>query len=128
MDEEIEKLLAILNSQTIRILPCFTDQAWDITDINFRIGLAEGPQISFRRETSESCCLSIRDEKGETYMHPVVIGSDEFIKCRNVAEAIFKLNSDAGYRNMVNDKIEVLLGNLVSLVQPIIARLPPKKN
>lgn len=124
MENEIEKLLATLDSSTINSLPCFYDQARSINDINFRIGLNEGPQISFRPETQEMYYLTIRDENQRMYQHPILIGSEHFMKCQKIRDVIYNLNRTSGYSEMVEQKIGILLTNVVNLVKPIIARLP----
>lgn len=128
MEQEIEKLLANLGSSTIKRLPYFLDQARDINDINFRIGLNEGPQISFKPETKELYYLTVRDENQRMYQHPISVNSDQFMKCQSIRDSIYSLNQDDAYRKMVNEKIEILLTNVVNLVKPIIARLPKEEN
>lgn len=128
MEQEIESLLANLDSPTINSLPCFIDQARNINDINFRIGLSEGPQISFRPETQEMYYLIIRDENQKDYHHPILIGSVQFMKCQKIRDAIYALNQTQGYSEMVDQKIGILLTNLVNIVKPIIARLPKENN
>jgi hypothetical protein len=123
MKQEIENLLANLDSPTINSLPCFLDQAKNIHDINFRIGLNEGPQISFSPETKELYYLTIRDENQRMYQHPILIGSEQFMKCQNIRDAIYTLNRTPGYSEMVKQKIGILLTNVVNIVKPIIARL-----
>ena len=124
MEQEIENLLANLDSSTINSLPCFLDQARNINDINFRIGLNEGPQVSFRPETQEMYYLTIRDENQRMYQHPILIGSEQFMKCQKIRNAIYALNQTVGYSEMVEQKIGILLTNVVNIVKPIIARLP----
>ena len=128
MEQEIENLLANLDSSTINSLPCFLDQARNINDINFRIGLSEGPQISFKPETQEMYYLTIRDENQKVYHHQILIGSEQFMKCQKIRDAIYALNQTQGYSEMVNQKIGILLTNVVNIVKPIIARLPKENN
>ncbi len=124
MEQEIENLLANLDSSTINSLPCFLDQARNINDINFRIGLNDGPQVSFRPETQEMYYLTIRDENQRMYQHPILIGSEQFMKCQKIRNAISALNQTEEYSKMVEQKIGILLTNVVNIVKPIIARLP----
>jgi len=128
MEQEIESLLANLDSSTINSLPCFIDQARNINDINFRIGLSEGPQISFKPETQEMYYLTIRDENQRIYQHPILIGSEQFMKCQKIRDAIYALNQTKGYSEMVEQKIGILLTNVVNIIKPIIARLPKETN
>lgn len=128
MEQEIENLLANIDSSTINKLPCFLDQARNISDINFRIGLNEGPQISFKPETEEMYYLTVRDESQKVYQHPITIGSEQFMKCQKIRDAIYSLNQNEEYRKMVNEKIGILLTNVANLVKPIIARLPKEES
>ncbi len=127
MHQAIEELLAILDSSTINHLPCFIEQARNINDINFRIGLSEGPQISFRQAAQEMYHLTVRDENHRTYQHPIIIGSEQFMKCQKIRDSIYALTQEEGYSKMREDKIEILLANVVNLVKPIIAKLPKEE-
>ncbi len=128
MEQEIENLLANLDSSTINSLPCFIDQATNINDINFRIGLSEGPQILFRPETQSIYYLIIRDENQKDYQHPILIGSEQFMKCQKIRDSIYTLNQTQGYAEMVDQKIGILLSNIVNIVKPIIAILQKEIN
>jgi len=92
--------------------------------MNFRIGLNDGPQILFKTDFKDVYTLNFRDEKGEVYIHPIDIGSDQFVKCQKIRKHIHQLNNDKDYIKKVDEQIEFLLTNVVNFVKPIIAKLP----
>lgn len=124
MEQEIEYLLANLESSTINSLPCYYDGDRNNNEINFRIGLKEGPQIVFHSDMQNMYSLSIRDEHQNTYHHPILESSEHFIRCIKIRDLIINLVSTKEYVGMREQKIGLLLTNVVSIVKPIIANLP----
>lgn len=123
MEKEIEALLERLDIQTLKTLPCFVDGARNIEDITFRIGLDEGPQIKFGKVTNDSYGLSIKDLNGIIYTYPIQLGQENFDKCQEISKRIVSISSNEEYRAMVEEHIQILLGNLVHQIEPIFKAL-----
>lgn len=122
MEQEISDLLERLDISTLKTLPCFFDAPRNIEDINFRIGLSEGPQIKFGKVTNDAFGLSIRDLNGIVFTYPIQLGSSEFRSCQEIRNRIITITNDE-YRAIVQENIEILLGNLVRQIEPIFNSL-----
>lgn len=129
MTQAIESLLANLNSkETLQRLACFTDPPRNINDINFRIGLSEGPQIKFLQETQDQYNLAIRDEKGLLYEHPVILGSDTFAVCQEIRNKIIGINSQESYRDSTETEWAAMLSTLINQIAPIFIKLEKRSD
>lgn len=117
MEQLIEQLLSKLDSELVDKLPCVVDPG--LTP-NFRIGLDKGPQITFGIEIPETFFLTVKEEIGELYRYQILVGSDQFIKCRNIEQRISALYQDSVYTELVEDNIEIQSGIITKLIQPII--------
>lgn len=117
MEQLIEQLLSELDSEIVDKLPCVVDPG--LTP-NFRIGFDKGPQITFGIELPETYFLTVKGEIGELYRYPILVGSDQFIKCRNIEQRISAIYQDSVYTELVEDTIEIQSGIIKKLIQPII--------
>lgn len=124
MEQLIEQLLSNLDSPALDILPCFYDRP---DQIQFRIGLNDGPQISFNQENGELYYLIFIDEKGNRYNHPIILGGDQFFICQSIYQKIRAMYRDPGYSKMIEERIGILLKNVVNIVTPIIAASSKQK-
>ena len=64
--------------------------------------------------------LTVKEEIGELYRYQILVGSDQFIKCRNIEQRISALYQDSVYTELVEDNIEIQSGIITKLIQPII--------
>lgn len=117
MEQLIDQLLSELDSEIVDKLPCVVEPG--LTP-NFRIGLDKGPQITFGIEIPETYFLTVKEELGELYRYPILVGSDQFIKCRNIEQRISVLDRDSVYTELVEDNIDIQSGIITKLIQPII--------
>lgn len=118
MEQLIKQLLSELDSELVDKLPCVIDPG--LTP-NFRIGFDKGPQITFGIELPETYFLTVKEEIGELYRFPILVGSDQFIKCRNIEQRISALYRDSVYTELIeDDTIETQSGIIKKLIQPII--------
>lgn len=124
MEQLIEQLLANLDSPTLDRLPCFIDRP---DKIQFRIGFNKGPKIGFQQETGELYYLVFMDEKDGHYQYPIISGSDRFYICQSIYQKIRTLLNDPLYTKMVEERITILLKNVVNLVKPIITAASKKE-
>lgn len=117
MEQLIDQLLSELDSELVDKLPCVVEPG--LTP-NFRIGLDKGPQITFGIEIPETYFLTVKEEIGELYRYQILVGSDQFIKCRNIEQRISALYRDSVYTELVEDDIDNQSGIITKLIQPII--------
>jgi hypothetical protein len=125
MEQLIEQLLANLDSPTLDILPCYIDRP---DKIQFRIGFNKGPKIGFQQETGDLYYLVFMDEKDGYYQYPIISGSDSFHVCQSIYHKIRMLVSDPLYTKMVEERISILLKNVLNLVKPIMTAASPKES
>ena len=123
MKQEIVELLANLEDERVlKMLPCFWDKP---NEIGFRIGLSEGPQIKFNKETDDQYTLFLRDiDKNETF-EPILVSSEEFEKGQEIYNIIRKITNDNDYKKLLenSDVLGRMIANVNDLVKPTIKKL-----
>ena len=122
MDHQKELLIAQLDLNTLRRLPCYIENQ----NLNqFRIGLIEGPQIKFYSETDDLYYLYLRDVDGKDIHMGISTESVYFTQIELIVNEIKDLVNEDAYVESLNNQsgFRVMITNLNNIVQPIIEEL-----
>lgn len=122
MENITAELLATLTGSFLEDLPCFYDNP---DQIQFRIGLNEGPQIRLYQETQDLYYLFVQDSNERSIHLGIRIDSGLFQNAQDVYRQIRVLCNRNDYKNFdQNSKvIGTMLGNLDRLAKSVLDKV-----
>jgi len=119
-ENEIQALMANI-AGSLNYIPCF----WDFPNqIQFRIGLSDGPRIKFYKETDDLYYLAFEDQHSRNFHIGIRIESENFRYANEIYITIRRLSSRPEYQQLINnpDTLGIMLGNLDRIVRPVLDR------